>query len=298
MKQLNRRQILSAGAFLGGSFFVHQGLFAQEPRDGSLTEPVARTAKREIGQPPQLDSTGGHQLDPALNLARGTLQHIRSTIHDYTAIMVKREKIDGVLGDYEYMGIKVRNRKVENGQIKVPFSVYMTFLAPAEIKGREVIYVENQNSGNIVAHEGGIKGRFLPTVTIDPKGMLAMRNQRYPITDCGIENLVVKLIERGERDRAQGPCSVEFQQGAKVDKRECTVLTVKHEHYKPIYDFHVAQIFIDNELQVPVRYCAYEWPKTPGGNPELLEEYTYTRIKTNVGLTDRDFDKDNPKYRF
>ena len=107
-----------------------------------------------------------------------------------------------------------------------------------------------------------------------------------------------KLIERGERDRQAGPCVVEFQQGAKVDKRECTVLTVKHEDRQPHYDFYLAQIFIDNEMNIPVRYCAYDWPAPTGGDPVLLEEYTYTKIKTNVGLTDADFDSKNPKYRF
>ena len=31
---------------------------------------------------------------------------------------------------------------------------------------------------------------------------------------------------------------------------------------------------------------------------QLLEEYTYTNIKINVGLTDADFDTKNPNYKF
>jgi hypothetical protein len=60
----------------------------------------------------------------------------------------------------------------------------------------------------------------------------------------------------------------------------------------------LAQVFIDDELKLPVRYCAYLWPQTAGGEPELLEEYTYQNIKVNVGLTDADFDQANPKYSF
>lgn len=296
MKPQNRRKFLSAGALLGTSVVMSSSVIGQEPKDGSTTEPVYRISKNEIGR---RESTGdGHPLDPALRLAYDSLQHIRSSIKDYTSIMVKREQVNGVLGEYEYLGIKVRNRQIENGQVIVPFSVYITFLAPTAVKGREVIYVENQNSGNIVAHEGGMRGRFLPTVTLDPHGMMAMRGQRYPITDMGIENLVVKLIEKGERDRQQGPCTVSFSQGAKVDKRDCTVLTVKHDEQKPCYDFHLAQVFIDSSMNIPVRYCAYEWPSSEEVSPALLEEYTYTKIKTNVGLTDEDFDQKNPKYRF
>ena len=53
----------------------------------------------------------------------------------------------------------------------------------------------------MIAHEGGTAGKYLPTVWIKPNGIIAMRGQRYPITEVGIENLVLKLIERGERTR-------------------------------------------------------------------------------------------------
>ncbi len=135
-------------------------------------------------------------------------------------------------------------------------------------------------------------------MSLDPTGMMAMKGQRYPITDMGIENLVLKLIEKGERDRHQDECTVEFRRGAKVGGRQCTMLTVTHPHPRPHFDFHVAEIFIDDELQVPVRYAAYSWPKVVGGERELLEEYTYQKIQINVGLTDLDFDRNNKAYNF
>lgn len=293
MRSIDRRNFLSLSAIIGSSALSSQ-LLAQEPLNANATEPVARTSKSTAPAKP-LDRE--HPLDPALRIARSSLQHIRSSIDDYTAILIKRELVGGTLGNYEYMGIKVRNRKIVNSKLQVPFSVYMTFLKPAEVKGREVIYIENQNNGKLVAHEGGMKGRFLPTVDLDPHGMMAMRGQRYPISELGLENLVAKLIEKGERDRQRGECNVNFLQGAKVGSRECTVLSVEHPVERPYFDFHRAEIFIDNELQIPVRYCAYSWPE-PGGQPPVLEEYTYQNVKLNVGLTDNDFDRNNPRYRF
>ncbi|MEM7477587.1 MAG: DUF1571 domain-containing protein [Planctomycetota bacterium] len=293
MQNISRRQLLTSGTVLGGSLFLGSTLLAQE----GPTEPVFRISKKDVPAT-NVAPVAPHALDPALKLAQASLNNIRSRIHDYTAVVAKRERVNGVVGEIQYMGAKIRNRKVQNGQIAVPFSVYLTFLGPDSVKGREVIYVENQNSGNLVAHEGGMKGRFLPTVNLDPNGMLAMKGQRYPITDMGIENLVVKLIEKGERDKKNGPCQVEFRRGASVAKRDCTVLTVKHSVKKACYDFCEAQIFIDNELNIPIRYCAFDWPKTPGGEKQLLEEYTYMNIKPNVGLTDMDFNQENPKYRF
>ena len=289
MRNIERRDFLSAVTVLGGTAFLSNTLLADDPATKSLVEPVLRVAKNEIAAATPEPATAAHPLDPALQMARSSLQNIRENLVDYTAILIKRELINGSLTEYEYMGIKIRNRKQVNGSLAVPFSVYMAFLKPDSVKGREVAYIENQNGGYIVAREGGLKGRFLPTVKLDPNGMLAMIGQRYPITEIGLENLVIKLIEKGERDRQRGECDVKFQQGAKVGGRQCTVLTVTHPVPRPYYDFHIAQIFIDDELNVPIRYCAYSWPKTPGGEPVLLEEYTYQNLKTNVGLTDADF---------
>ncbi len=295
MRHFDRRNFLSATAIFGGSALLSSSLWADDPASNGLIEPVLRVAKSDAAIAP---SATAHPLDPALQVAHRSLQNIRQNIADYSAILIKRELIDGTLTDYEYMGIKIRNRKHVNGVMTTPFSVYMAFLKPASVKGREVIYVENQNNGNVVAHEGGMKGRFLPTVNLDPNGMMAMRGQRYPITELGLENLVVKLIEKGDRDRQRGECDVQFQKGAKVGGRECTVLSVTHPVARPYFDFHIAQVFIDDELNVPVRYCAYSWPHAPGGDPILLEEYTYQNIKTNLGLTDADFDQRNSKYNF
>ena len=71
-----------------------------------------------------------------------------------------------------------------------------------------------------------------------------------------------------------------------------------YPEYRKNLTFHLARIFVDDQLDVPVRYAAYWWPKNEGGAPQLLEEYTYTDLKLNVGLTDQDFDRANPEYQF
>ena len=262
----------------------------QEPRRSrvQLREPVHRIAKARV-EPKGNIPGNSHPLDLALRVARKTLERIQTQVTDYSCTLVKRERIRGQLMNPEYMYTEVRNRKVQDGRLTAPFSVYMYFLKPTNIKGREVIYVEGNNSNKLVAHEGAGALQFVPPVWLKPTGALAMRGQLYPITDIGIENLVIKLIERGERDRRNGPCDVQFIKGAKINGRYCTVLQVTHPEKQPQFDFHIARIFIDDELQVPIRYAAYSWPKTEGGKPQILEEYTYMNMKINVGLTDADF---------
>jgi hypothetical protein len=262
-------------------------------RDG-LSEPLLRVARATTPSIP------AHPLDPALEFARNGLATIQSEIRDYTCTLVKRERINGQLGDYEYMFTKIRNRQVVDGQVVSPFSVYMYFLKPTSVQGREVLYVEGKNDNKMIAREGGTAGKYLPTVWLRPNGIIAMRGQLYPITDIGLENLVVKLIERGESEKKSGNmnCAVSFAQNAKINGRACTLLQIKYDKPGPNVEFHLAQIFIDDEHQVPIRYAAFGFPQKPGESPPVLEEYTYLNLKFNVGLTDKDFDETNSEYRF
>ena len=261
-----------------------------------VREPVFRVARPPVSVAKKTPQ--GHPLDPAIAVARQCLENIQSNVKDYTCTLVKRERIDGELGNYEFMFTKIRNPRIENGKVVSPLSAYMYFVKPAAVKGREVIYVAGRNNGKMCAHEGGTKGRLIPSVWLAPNGVIAMKGQRYPMSEIGIENLVIKLIERGTRDSKRGECEVEFRKGAKINGRNCTVIQVTHHTRRPYFDFHIAQIFIDNKLNVPIRYAAYDWPKKPNGKPEIAEEYTYLNLKLNVGLSDQDFNVKNPDYNF
>ncbi|MEM9589674.1 MAG: DUF1571 domain-containing protein [Planctomycetota bacterium] len=272
---------------------VGSRLYGQQPQ---FAEPVHRVANASARPAPDL--TTQHPLDRGLAIAESALKKSQQTIEDYTALLVKRERVGGTLGEHEYMVVKVRNRKVVGGKITQPLSVYLAFVKPTSVKGREVIYVEGQNKGNIVAHEGGLRGRFLPTMNLPPDGMLAMRGQRYPMTEIGVENLIVKLIERGQKARRYPDVQCEFRKNARVRDRVCTVLQVTQPTRRPELDFYQAQIFIDDELNLPIRYVAYDWPTQPGAPLQVIEEYNYLNLKLNVGLTDADFDPRNSAYNF
>ena len=272
----------------------------QPPATGGLTEPVFRISKVEAANSGANAIATPHPLDPAIHLAHQSLGQIRAELNDYTGVVVKRERIGEVVGENEFMFAKVRNRKVQDNRIVVPFSVYLAFLKPVAVKGREVLYIENQNQGKLYAHEGGMK-RILGTHLLETTSFLAMAGQRYPITDIGIENLVIKLIERGEKDKRHGLCSVELVAGAKVANRSCSIIQVTHPIQQPYYDFYKAQIFMDDEWKIPVRYAAYAWPKKGTEldvNKDVIEEYTYQQLKFNVGLTDTDFDVKHKDYNF
>jgi hypothetical protein len=183
---MQRRHFIALLGSLSATSAAEQA-FAKPPH---LVEPVhrvnpdariANAASIAPTPPPKLSP-----LDNALQRARRSLALCHASVDDYTALLIKRERIGATLGPHEYMTAKIRSRKIANGQIVKPLSVYLGFVKPASIKGREVLYVEGRNNGNLVAHEGGFKGRFLPTVNLPPNGTLAMRGQRYPMTEIGL----------------------------------------------------------------------------------------------------------------
>lgn len=263
-----------------------------------LSEPVFRVAQAQATEPappaqpaaaqpaaPPIDLTpreGEHPLMPCLRVAREALDHIDRDIHDYSCKFTKVERIDGKLTDPQYIFMKTRNK---------PFSVYMYFLKPHQ--GREVLYVDGQNDGNLVALEAGWKRPF-GKVKLDPNGSMAMSGQKYPITRAGIRNLTAELIEIAEADTKFGECEVKNYPDVKIDGRPVTMVEAKHPVPRREFKYHIARIYIDNEYRIPVAYEAYLWPTKPDGEPELEERFIYTNLKLNNGFTDQDFSPENP----
>jgi hypothetical protein len=235
-----------------------------------------------------------HPLMPALRIAHGSYEQLSSHVRDYTCILVKRERVDGKLADYQHIFCKIRHEQKQSERIATPFSVYLRYLGPARIRDREVLYVEGENEGKLIARKGG--GRFsYVTLSLDPFNESAMRGNRYPIMEIGIQNLVKRLIEVGEdeiqRDLAARECRVQFFRQAKINGRVCTCIHVMYPERRAHQRFHLLRIYVDDQLYVPIRYEAYDWPDAEGEPPRLLEEYTYLKLKLNVGLTDEDFDR-------
>ena len=257
----------------------------EEPVEGAPQ--LAARVEPQASQPP-VDLTqlpGEHPLMPALRFARQALGEIDANMQGYSAMLYKQERINGELGEEEVSYIKIRHQ---------PFGVYMFFVKPN--KGRECLYnhAPDGQVGKLVAMDCGWKRRF-GKLEIDPNGNLAMKGQKYPITKLGLRNLTSELIDVATNDVQFQECEVRTAQ-TNINGRSVTLLEVVHPVPRQNFRFHKAEVFIDNELHVPVRYAAYLWPQNPGEAPPLEEAYTYINLKVNNGFTNADFDKENPEY--
>jgi hypothetical protein len=259
------------------------------------------TGPRQVFRPDLSDEAvlglkSGHPLAPILKVASECYQRAQSEVRDYACILVRRERVDGHLGELQYIDLKLRHEQVVRGEVLVPFSVYMKFLGPVDVAGREALYVHGQNNGQIRARRGGRRFSYL-TAWVSPDSEVLSKENRYPITDIGIKHLSRRLVQLAREELGRDSCSVEYADDSKVDERECRCIQVVRPMPGQEQILQSARIFVDKQLGLPIHFESYETRVGDPSSVRLMEQYTYRRIRLNVGFTDADFDYLNPAYR-
>lgn len=282
-----RNSSLTAIAILLSSVLAGAVSVAEE------AQPVTAAASEKLTSA----SRTAHPLDRVIEIATQGLSQTDNEIQEYSCLLIKRERVDGELTARQYMQAKVRHHRFADGKLVTPMSVYLKFLKPSELAGREVLYVEGQRDGNVLARRGGPRLANI-TVELNPKGHWAMQGNLHPITEFGFRNLIYRLIENMRGDLASDDVDVKFFDNARLGDRQCEHIQVTHAKQDSMFDYHIARIFIDKELQVPIYFASYDWPETEGGEPLLKEEYMFANVELNPGFDEMDFSADNPEYAF
>ncbi|MEW4526837.1 DUF1571 domain-containing protein [Maioricimonas sp. JC845] len=262
--------------------------FAMTGPLAAADKPVKRvaTASREA-----TDSAAARQPDSndptvaALRIVRSVARSLEA-VNDYEATFTKRERI-GTRLIHQSMQMKVRHK---------PFSVYLKYLT--DHPGREVLYVHGRNGNRLQVHEGEGLTSLVGTISLDPNGAMAMEENRYPITQIGMRRLVNMLIEAWEKEARYGETDVRFYPNAKLGETRCKVIEWSHPVQREHFPYQKCRLYIDRTTNLPVRFENFGWPGEGNTRPRLLEEYTYTNVRTNVGLSDADFDPGNTAYAF
>jgi hypothetical protein len=225
-------------------------------------------------------------LSDAIEFARGRQAAFKPVV-DYTATFSKTESIERRLVS-QTMDLKFRRK---------PFSVYLrchSRLQPA----REAIFVAGMNDDKLLLHESGLKA--LITMSLKPDDPRVMAENRYPVTDIGMEKMLDAVLAIWEREKQIDPANVvvNYASSAMVGLVECEEIEVTHGQRLAGLKFHATRLSIEKKTGFPMQVEQYDWPQKAGEKPPLVERYTYSDIKTNCGLTDADFDPANSAYRF
>ena len=203
-----------------------------------------------------------------------------SSMNDYVGVFHKQERMGGKLNGEDTAVFKFQK----------PFKVYMKFI-DGPSKGSEVLYVEGSYENKLLVRQGGIWG--VVTLSLDPRGSLAMSGNRHPITELGFGFLLSELRRNIEPAIRSGELEIMRLTDETFNGRPATVVEGKcfshggRKYYSARFIMH-----IDKELLLPVGDVFYD------GNDEMFEDYVFTDVKLNVGLTATDFSKHNKSYRF
>jgi hypothetical protein len=239
--------------------------------------------------------------DPANDelLARNTAELERGysrlrSAQTYTATFRKQERIDGELLEEQVMDVKLRHS---------PFSVYMKW-TEGEV-GREMLYVDGEHDGKMVVHAGGLRGRIIPAVKLDPESSLSMSESRYPVTKAGLLNLTREVIEYRKQNLANGH-DVRCEQLAdeEIAGRTCHryLITWNNQSESPTYRKSIH--CLDKESSLLVAIQSYGWPEDESVSPEsldeatLIEHYCYSNVQLGEALAASEFDTSNEGYNF
>lgn len=221
-------------------------------------------------------------------------EHLRN-VETYSAVFHKTERIDGDLSDLQSIELKVRQAP--------KFAVHMRWRNGD--RGRQLLYSEDYEDGEMVVKLGGFKGRLLPAIKLDPNGSRARSEARYPVTNAGILGMVEKLIAHREQDLKCGH-GVRCQRlpNQEFDERDCYCFLFEYESPEVGRDYRKSILLVDSRHHIPVMARNFVWAAEGDDlTPEeldaitLVEDYSFTEIDFGKELTAVEFSRDNPRYR-
>src|SRR5262245_49442542 len=219
--------------------------------------------------PSSIDQAGALLAEARASFAR---------VRDYTGTLVRQERIGNELQPEQFIDIRIRQQ---------PYSVSLKWTSPRQLAGQEAIFIAGKNNNEIRAKGSGVLAiaGYVSLPTNDPR---VMKKSRHAITETGIGNMLEVISRSFEIERRLPPNQVRvtFADYA-FQQRPCTRMELTHHVYNAQLYCHRCVVYVDKELKLPVRVEVYDWPARNGNpNGDLLECYSYTNLRFNMGLTD------------
>ena len=227
-------------------------------------------------------SPGGKTADGATALPKvmAAARTALAAARDYTATMVRRERVKGVLLPEQACSLGVRTK---------PAAVVVTVTAPKASAGSSTSFLATRSTSMVRHRPAGSDGA-MPSKTLPADDPAAMAGARHPVTGYGLAAVL---------DRVEAVLRTQ-----QLQHRPTQVLVGDFTFAgKPVTRFEVFAdrptadgprrlvLCLDAATKLPVRYEAYGTvtPTAPGG--EVLEVVSFLATKLNVGLGDVVFER-------
>jgi outer membrane lipoprotein-sorting protein len=201
-------------------------------------------------------------------------------VDHYTATFLTQERVAGELGPKQWLVLK----------FKKPFKVYLRWLK-GKHEGRQALYPAGADGNELWVRLPVLVGTV--TISLDPQSPRARKDSRHPITDVGIGRLIDFITDSVYRGLQRGELTIEDgSQHATFDRP--TQRFRLHFPADPAKGYYcmTALIDVDREHRLPIYAEIFDW------DGQLVERYGYVDLRLNPGLTNQDFDANNPTYGF
>ncbi len=186
-------------------------------------------------------------------------------IYDYTALFLKRERINGTLQPLEKIDLRFQE----------PFKLYMAWREP--YAGRKIAYIEGEHDNKIRVNPGGML-RFL-RLSLDPASPLVTRNSHHSVRKAGLRNTIKLIMEQYRKGQKRNEVTLTFRGFETLAGRPTYRLEfVCTAPQSAGYYARRGEIWIDQENHLPIRLDVYDW------NDQLYASYEYRNLHLNPGL--------------
>jgi hypothetical protein len=208
-----------------------------------------------------------------------------TAVKDYTCTLSKRENVNGALSDEHIIEAKFRTQ---------PFSVYMRWLAPGKFYNQEAAFVLGRNNNKMRVHSKGLIKGAVGFVSVDLNDHRVMEQSRHTIYEAGIGNLIEQAVKYVQAEKEAGTGQARITE-VMLDNRRCLRVEIVQTQRRQQFEFYRTVLYLDKDSKIPIRAENYDWPRA-GAPPALAagaltEQLSFTNLRWNLGLTDREFNK-------
>jgi Protein of unknown function (DUF1571) len=243
-------------------------------RPSSAPQAAPPAAPQPMGHAAPAEAAASPMDEPLRLLLEARQAH--QSVRDYTCLLVKRERVNGVLTPENVMEMKVRTQ---------PFSVYFRWLQPRSEAGQEVCYVAGLNDGKMRVRPRGVLGA-VGFVSLDPNDPRARQTSRRSITEAGIGGMIERFAKGWETERRLNQTQARIAD-YEYNRRRCTrVETIHPTNPDGQFLYYRTVMYFDKEYHLPIRLECYDWPRHQGDPGEVVEIYSFANLRINVGLSD------------
>ena len=205
-----------------------------------------------------------------------------AAMRDGTYRLRREEWKDGRMLPVQELAVKYR---------RAPESIYLHWVGET-YRGREVLW---RRDSDLLVNVSA----FVPNLTLAPQGTLAMRDSRHPIWMAGLPQIVDLILKAsdllGRRADLQATYTDLGAQDVFGTPSRCYRIEMPYTASPETLYAPLIQLCLGDGSGLPSRFTAWA---NEDGQLRQVEDYAFTGLKVNVGLTAADFAADNPAYGF